>query len=93
MTEVVTTAVSFVVFVLIAWFGWHRMVDSFQQRDVLAGAIPGPTWPALALVPFGCGHVAIRLAIDFAGHLGSVLTGRDLIPLRRESQHGQESFE
>nr|WP_246736209.1 TRAP transporter small permease [Enterovirga sp. DB1703] len=93
VTELVTTAVSFAVFVLIAWVGWHRMADAFEQGDVLAGAIPWPTWPALALVPFGCGLLAVRLAIDFAGHLGSLLTGRDLIPLRRGAHHGQESFE
>ncbi|MGA0593810.1 TRAP transporter small permease [Enterovirga sp. CN4-39] len=93
VTEIVTTGVSFVVFVLIAWAGWHRMVDAFQQGDVLAGAIPWPTWPALALVPFGSGLLALRLAIDFVGHLGSLITGRDLIPVRRHVQHGQESFE
>lgn len=93
VTEVITTAVSFVVFVLIAWVGWHRMVDAIEQGDVLAGAIPWPTWPALALVPFGCGLLAIRLAIDFVGHLGSLITGRELMPLRRNSHDPQESFE
>lgn len=93
LTEIVTTAVSFVVFVLIAWVGWQRTVDSFEQGDVLAGAIPWPTWPAVALVPFGAGMLALRLAIDFFSHLGSLITGRDLIPLRRETHPGQETFE
>lgn len=92
-TEIVTSAVSFVVFVLIAWAGWGRMVDSYEQADVLAGAIPWPTWPALALVPLGCGLLAIRLAINFAGQLGSLVTGRDLIPLRTHGHGAQESFE
>lgn len=92
-TEVITTAASFVIFVLIAWVGWQRVVDSFEQGDVLAGAIPWPTWPALALVPFGCGLLAIRLAINFVGHLASLLTGRDLIPIARHGHGGQETFE
>ena len=93
LTEIVSTGLSFVVFVLIAWVGWHRMVDSYEQADVLAGAIPWPTWPALALVPFGCGLLAIRLAINFVGHLGSLITGRDLIPIHRHGHGAQESFE
>ena len=93
LTEIVSTGLSFVVFVIIAWVGWHRMVDSYTQADVLAGAIPWPTWPALALVPFGCGLLAIRLAINFVGHLGSLMTGRDLIPIHRHSHGAEESFE
>jgi TRAP-type C4-dicarboxylate transport system permease small subunit len=92
ITELITTAASFVVFLLITWVGWLRTVDAFEQADVLAGAIPWPTWPAYALVPFGAGLLALRLAIDFLGHLGSLLTGRDLIPVRRHG-HGQETFE
>lgn len=92
LTEVVTTGASFVVFVLIAHVGWNRAADAYTQADVLAGAIPWPTWPAYALVPFGAGLLAIRLAIDFFGHLGSLLTGRDLISVRRHG-HGQETFE
>jgi TRAP-type C4-dicarboxylate transport system permease small subunit len=93
VTEVISAAVSFVVFVLIAWVGWGRMVESYQQADVLAGAIPWPTWPALALVPFGSILIAIRLAINFVGHLGSLLTGRDLIPLGRHGHGAREAFE
>ena len=92
-TELITTAVSFVVFVIITSVGWHRMTDAYEQGDVVAGAIPWPTWPALALVPFGCGLLAIRLAIDFVGHLASLVTGRDLIPVRRHGHEGQETFE
>ena len=93
LTEIVSTSLSFVVFVLIAWVGWHRMVDSYEQADVLAGAIPWPTWPALALVPLGCGLLAVRLAINFVGQLGSLITGRDLIPIHRHGDGPQESFE
>ena len=93
MTELVTTALSLVVFFLIASAGWSRTVDSFAQGDVLAGAIPWPTWPALALVPLGAGLLALRLAIDFVGHLGSLVTGRDLTPLRRHGHHGPGTFE
>ena len=93
VTELVTTAVSFIVFALITGAGWNRMVDSFEQGDVLAGAIPWPTWPALLLVPVGCGLLALRLLIAFAGHLASLVTGRDLFPVRPHAHHGQETFE
>ncbi len=92
LTEIVTTGASVLVFALIAWVGWQRAVDSFEQGDVLAGAIPWPTWPAFALVPFGTGLLALRLALDFVGHLGSLATGRELVPVRRHG-HGQETFE
>ncbi|MDB5512635.1 MAG: transporter small permease [Enterovirga sp.] len=93
ITEVITTGASLVVFLVITWVGWRRMTDSFLEGDVVAGAIPWPTWPALALVPFGCGLLALRLAIAFVGHLGSLATGRDLVPIVRHGHHAQESFE
>ena len=80
-------------FCLIAWVGGLRAIDSFEQGDVLAGAIPWPTWPAFALVPFGAGLLALRLALDCLGHLASLATGRDLVPLRRHAPHGEERFE
>lgn len=93
LTEVITTAASLAVFLLIAWFGYWRAVESFQSGDVMAGAIPWPTWPALALVPVGCGLIALRLVIHLLSHLSSLLLGRALVALPRHGHGPGESFE
>ena len=93
LTEIITTASSLVVFILIAWFGYVRMIESFQSGDVMAGAIPWPTWPALALVPLGCGLLVLRLLIHLASHLSSLLFGRSLVELPKHGHGPQESFE
>ena len=84
LTEIVTTAAS-LVDLRPDRLGRRgsEPIDSFAQGDVLAGAIPWPTWPALALVPFGCGLLALRLAHRFRRTpRHPSLTGRDLVPLR-----------
>lgn len=81
ITELVTCAVGIAVFALIAWFGWQRALDSFHAADVMAGAIPWPMWPSIALAPFGATLLALRLCATFCGHLLSLATGRDLVPL------------
>lgn len=81
VTELVTCAVGIVVFSLIAWFGWLRALDSYRAQDVMAGAIPWPMWPSIALAPFGATILALRLAANFLGNLLSLATGRDLVPL------------
>lgn len=80
LTEIVTTAIGAIVFALIAYFGALRTQDAYMSGDVLSGAIPWPTWPSLALVPLGCGLMALRLTAHFFAHLLSFVTGRDLIP-------------
>ena len=81
VTELVTCVVGIAVFSLIAWFGWQRAADSFRAGDVMAGAIPWPMWPSIALAPFGATMLALRLAASFVGNLLSLVTGRDLTPL------------
>ena len=61
--QALTCAVSLPLFVGIAWFGGVRAWGAWQHGDALAGLIPWPTWPALALVPLGAGLLAARLAI------------------------------
>ncbi len=93
VTELVTSAVGMVVFSLIAYLGYLRAIDSFQAGDVMAGAIPWPMWPSIALVPFGAGLLTLRLALHFIGHLISLLTGRSVIGLPASHAAGGESFE
>lgn len=81
LTQLVTCVVGIAVFSLIAWLGWQRAIESYRSADVMAGAIPWPMWPSLALAPFGATMLALRLAAHFAGHLLSLVSGRDLIPL------------
>jgi TRAP-type C4-dicarboxylate transport system permease small subunit len=81
LTEVVTCIIGIVVFSLIAWFGGQRTIDSYRAADVMAGAIPWPMWPSIGLVPLGAGLLTFRLALHLVGHLLSLFTGRDIIPL------------
>jgi TRAP-type C4-dicarboxylate transport system permease small subunit len=92
LTEIVTCVVGIIVFSLIAWLGWLRAVDAFKSGDVMAGAIPWPMWPSIALVPFGSGLITIRLALHLIGHLLSLATGRSLVPLPSSHATG-ETFE
>jgi hypothetical protein len=69
-------------------------LDSFQSSDVLAGAIPWPVWLSAALVPLGAGVLVLRLLLTACGHIGSLLTGLDLIPLPSHSgEMNGERFE
>lgn len=81
ITQLVTCTVGVTVFSLIAWLGWQRALDAYRSGDVMAGAIPWPMWPSIALAPFGATMLALRLVAHFIGHLLSLATGRDLIPL------------
>ena len=81
LSEIITALIGLFVFVLIAKVGYDRALDNFEQGDVLAGAIPWPTWVSAALVPFGCGVLVLRLALQLVGNLLSLVTGRDLYPL------------
>jgi TRAP-type C4-dicarboxylate transport system permease small subunit len=69
------------VFALIAVAGYERSLDNFVSDDVLAGAIPWPTWASAALVPLGAAALVARLALTFVGHAASLATGRDLVDL------------
>jgi TRAP-type C4-dicarboxylate transport system permease small subunit len=81
LSEIVTALVGLFVFVLISKLGFDRALDNFQQNDVLAGAIPWPTWISAALVPFGCGVLVLRFALQLIGNVLSLVSGRDLYPL------------
>jgi TRAP-type C4-dicarboxylate transport system permease small subunit len=81
LSEIVTALVGLFVFILISKLGFDRALDNFQQNDVLAGAIPWPTWISAALVPFGCGVLVLRLALQLTGNVLSLMSGRDLYPL------------
>ena len=81
LSEIMTSVVGLFVFVLMCQVGFQRALEAYQQNDVLAGAIPWPTWISAALVPLGCGVLAVRLALQLVGNVVSLLTRRDLYPL------------
>jgi TRAP-type C4-dicarboxylate transport system permease small subunit len=91
--ECVITGTAFVIFALMAEFGLDRAIDAYVSADVVAGAIPWPTWPSIALVPLGAGLLCLRLALFFIGHLASLVTGQDLIPVNAGAHQGGEVFE
>ena len=81
LSEIATALAGLFVFILICKVGFERALENYQQDDVLAGAIPWPTWISAALVPFGCGVLVLRLVLQFVGNVLSLATGRDLYPL------------
>lgn len=90
--DVVINSVSCVIFVLIAYIGFGRAEEAFRTGDVLSGAIPWLTWPALAVVPLGAGLLALRLALHTVAGVVNVMAGRDAIPLFAKNTHG-DTFE
>ncbi|MBK3660085.1 TRAP transporter small permease [Bradyrhizobium diazoefficiens] len=94
LSEIVTALVGLFVFVLICKVGLERAIENYEQQDVLAGAIPWPTWVSAALVPLGCGVLVLRLALQLVGNMLSLVTGRDLYPLPPVTGIGEaRSFE
>jgi TRAP-type C4-dicarboxylate transport system permease small subunit len=81
LSEIVTALTGLFVFVLICKLGFERALENYEQHDVLAGAIPWPTWISAALVPFGCGVLVLRLVLQLLGNVASLVSGRDLYPL------------
>lgn len=91
LAEIVTAALALVAFAAMAWLGYERALDAFESKDVMAGAIPWPTWPSIALMPLGAGLLVLRLIVTLFGHIASLATGEDLIPLPHGG-HGTEEF-
>ena len=87
---IISNMVGLAIFIPITWLGYLRALDNFSSADVLAGAIPWPTWASAALVPIGAGILALRLAVHLLANTASLLTGQDLLPLPAISGHGAE---
>ncbi|MGV7219218.1 TRAP transporter small permease subunit [Bradyrhizobium sp. UFLA05-112] len=94
LSEIITALAGLFVFVLICKVGFERALENYDQHDVLAGAIPWPTWISAALVPFGCGVLVLRLTLQLIGNVLSLISGRDLYPLPPVTGIGEaRSFE
>ncbi len=81
LCEIVTCLCGIAVFSLITWLGLNRAIENFVNGDVLAGAIPWPSWASAALVPLGCAVLTLRLLLQLAAHGLSLASGRNLIAL------------
>ena len=88
LSEIIAALAGLPVFIAITVLGWDRAMDNWMSSDVLAGAIPWPTWASAVLVPIGCGLLVVRLVVHVLGHVGSLLTGQDLAPLPLVAGHG-----
>jgi TRAP-type C4-dicarboxylate transport system permease small subunit len=94
LCEIVTCLCGIAVFSLITWLGLNRAIENFVNGDVLAGAIPWPSWASAALVPLGCAVLTLRLLLHLMAHCVSLASGRDLIalpPLSGTGAAAQES--
>lgn len=92
-SEVMACLAGLPVFAAMAWLGWERAWDNWISSDVLAGAIPWPTWASAALVPVGCALLVLRLVLHLAGHLASLLSGREVAALPPVHGEGGQGFE
>jgi TRAP-type C4-dicarboxylate transport system permease small subunit len=87
---IISNMVGLAIFIPITWLGYERALDNFDSSDVLAGAIPWPTWASSVLVPIGAGILALRLAVHLVANTASLLTGQNLLPLPAISGHSVE---
>jgi TRAP-type C4-dicarboxylate transport system permease small subunit len=87
---IISNLVGLAIFIPITWLGYQRALDNYVSADVMAGAIPWPTWASSVLVPIGAGILALRLAVHLLANTASLLTGQDLLPLPAISGHGVE---
>ena len=90
LCAIAANLVGLAIFIPIAWLGYQRALDNYVSIDVLAGAVPWPTWASAVLVPIGAVLLCLRLMVHFVANLGSIVTGEDLMPLPAISGHGIE---
>lgn len=88
---IVSNVVGLAIFVPITWLGYQRALDNYVSGDVMAGAIPWPTWASAAFVPIGAGILALRLAVHLVANTASLLTGENLLPLPSVSGHSEKA--
>src|SRR3546814_13817026 len=79
--EMLVCGSAMLLFAAITYAGAGRAWESYAAGDVLAGLIPWPTWPSIALVPLGAGLMTFRLFIHLLAHIGTFLTGFQIIAL------------
>lgn len=90
LAAIVTCVFAIPLFGLIAFVGSQRAYQSWINNDTLSGLIAWPTWVAAAFVPIGTSLLVARLIFVLTGHVMSLLSGRDVIPLENLTGQGEE---
>ncbi len=68
-------ALTIALFAAVVVTNWPELTGAYLDNDVLAGAIPWPRWPSLALLVAGCAMLLLRLALQLAGNLLAACCG------------------
>lgn len=73
--ELVTHAIAFVFFGLVAWQGIGELTYSWQIREATMGTVRFPLYPARFLLVLGAVLLLLRLAIDIVEDFGRLRRG------------------
>ncbi|MGH8741968.1 MAG: TRAP transporter small permease subunit [Burkholderiales bacterium] len=73
--ELVTHAVAFAFFALLAWQGLGELRYSWEIREATMGTVRFPLYPARFLLLLGTALLLVQLALDIAGDLGRLRRG------------------
>lgn len=79
--EALSSTLATPVFGLAAWVSAQNTLKDLEAGSVSSSGMELPTWTISLLLPIGFGLLALRLALHAWGHIGSLVTGRDLRPL------------
>lgn len=88
--EVMTLSLAIVVFLAIFWEGLRETTGSFMAGEVLATAIPWPTWAYKMFVPLGVALLILRLALNIAAIVAALALRRSDIAGTVMDVAGQE---
>lgn len=69
------------VFAIVTWLFVRSASEKFAADAVVMGVVQWPSWIPDAIVAVGSAAIVLRLAGRAVGHVASLATGRDLIPL------------
>lgn len=75
--ESVGFVAAFVLFFIMFRVSWEDGVKSLLARDVIAGAIPWPTWIPYIIASLGFGLLTIRVLLTIVERIKIVITGVD----------------
>lgn len=77
VAEMITIALSFVVYLVILIFSFKSTVNAFEVGDT-TGYIYWPTWPSKLAIPIGSFFLCIRFIIEFIQHALQVKAGTEM---------------
>lgn len=73
--DLITHAVAFVFFALLAWQGAGELAYSWEIREATMGTVRLPLYPARFLLVLGTALLLLRLALDIVADLGRLWRG------------------